>query len=46
MGSRTTAACLSDGSVTDIVTHVCEGTTDRNGFYGEGIVNAARAARW
>jgi lantibiotic leader peptide-processing serine protease len=28
-------------TVTD--THTCEGTTDRNGFYGEGIVNALAA---
>ena len=32
----------SDGSVvTD--SHRCEGTVDRNGFYGEGIVHAGRA---
>ena len=35
---------LSDGTVvTD--THRCEGNTDRNGFYGEGIVSALRAVR-
>jgi hypothetical protein len=26
-------------------THTCEGTLDRNGFYGEGIVNALTAVR-
>jgi subtilisin family serine protease len=26
-------------------THVCEGTPRRNGFYGDGIVSAARVAR-
>jgi subtilisin family serine protease len=29
--------------VTD--THVCEGTSRNNGFYGDGILNAARVAR-
>ena len=33
---------LADGSIRT-ATHVCEGTTDRNGFYGEGIVSANRA---
>ena len=31
------------GTVT--ATHTCEGTPDNNGFYGDGIVNAARVAR-
>lgn len=35
---------LSDGKV-ETATHRCEGTVERNGFYGEGIVNALRAVR-
>jgi Subtilisin-like serine proteases len=35
-----------DGSVDTVVTtHTCEGTTARNGFYGEGIVDALNAVR-
>jgi hypothetical protein len=30
-------------TVTD--THLCEGTARNNGFYGDGIVNAARIAK-
>jgi subtilisin family serine protease len=35
-----------DGSYQTVTaTHVCEGTPRNNGFYGDGIVNAARVAR-
>ncbi len=36
----------ADGSIQTVTaTHVCEGTTDNNGFYGDGIVDAKRVAR-
>ncbi len=41
-GSYTYTRILPSGS-TRTTTHTCEGTTDRNGFYGEGIVNALAA---
>jgi subtilisin family serine protease len=41
-GSYTYTRILPDGT-TRTATHTCEGTTDRNGFYGEGIVNALAA---
>ncbi len=41
-GSYTYTRILPSGAVRT-TTHVCEGTTDRNGFYGEGIVSALAA---
>jgi lantibiotic leader peptide-processing serine protease len=35
---------LPDGR-TVTATHVCEGTADNNGFYGDGIVNALKVSR-
>ncbi|WP_119727483.1 S8 family peptidase [Thermomonospora amylolytica] len=36
----------ADGTYTRVVTtHTCEGTESRNGFYGDGIVNALRAVK-
>jgi subtilisin family serine protease len=53
--SATERACPSGGSytytrlvpsgATVTTTHVCEGSKDRNGFYGSGIVNALRAVQ-
>jgi subtilisin family serine protease len=42
-GSYTYVRVLPTDVTTAPVTHVCEGTTARNGFYGEGIVNAVAA---
>jgi hypothetical protein len=42
-GSYTYIRVLPTDVTTAPVTHVCEGTTARNGFYGEGIVNAVAA---
>jgi subtilisin family serine protease len=43
-GSYTYTRILSSGA-TVTTTHTCEGTLERNGFYGEGIVNALSAVR-
>ncbi len=41
-GSYTYTRILVSGA-TRTTTHTCQGTLDRNGFYGEGIVNALTA---